>query len=98
FDTHAVRVEFRNEDAIARLRHDRAGALFGVFADPSVSVCPGPYCGQAPVGDTRDVARRLGVMALQRVGLTGRGVQVAVVDNGIQVSRLAVDVVLAVTS
>src|SRR5437899_10480219 len=89
-DTYAVRVEFENEDAIARLRRDRAGALFGVFADPSVSVCPAPYCGQAPVGDTRDVARRLGVAALQRVGLTGGGVHVAVVDTGIDGSRIPV--------
>ncbi len=89
-DTYVVRVVFDDEDAVERLRRERAGAIVGVFADPQVAVCPSPYCGVAPVGTTADVARRLGVPALKQVGLTGRGVHVAVVDTGIDGSRIPV--------
>src|SRR5206468_10895632 len=49
-----------------------------------------PYCGDSPIGTTQDVARRLGVPALHRAKLTGRGVHVAVVDTGIDSSRIPV--------
>src|SRR6058998_1797752 len=73
-DTYAVRVEADDEDAIERLRRDRQPEIVGVFADPAVSAFPSPYCGAAAVGATGDVARRLGVPALRRAGLTGHGV------------------------
>src|SRR3989442_6045714 len=89
-DTYALRVEVDDEDAIERLRGDRQSEIVGVFADPAVSPFPSAYCGDAPVGATADVARRLGVRALGGAGLTRRGFHVAVVDAGIDGSRLPV--------
>src|SRR6184192_1905633 len=88
--TYAVRVEAEDEDAIQRLRRDRRPEIVGVFADPAVSPFPSAYCGAAAIGATADVARRLGVPTLRRAGLTGRGVNVAVVDTGIDGSRIPV--------
>src|SRR5439155_475545 len=85
-DAYVVRAQCEDQDAIERLRGDRLGEIVGVFADPVLSPfpsSPSAYCGDAPVGATADVARRLGVPALRRAGLTGRGVPVAVVDTGI---------------
>src|SRR3989475_996698 len=89
-DNYALRADFADQDAIARLRRDRGAEIVGVFADPAVSPFPSAYCGAAPIGATRDVARRLGVPALRRAGLTGAGVSVAVVDTGIDGSRIPV--------
>src|SRR5437667_3412295 len=88
--TYAVRVEADDDDAIHRLRRDRQAELVGVFADPAVSPVPSVYCGDAAIGATADVARGLGVPALRRAGLTGGGVHVAVVDTGIDGSRIPV--------
>jgi len=88
--TYSVRCEFEDEDAIARLRHDRAEDVIGVFVDPSIFPFPTPYCGDRPIGTDRDVARKLGVAILRHVGLTGRRVRVAVVDTGIDGSRIPV--------
>src|SRR5437773_1153049 len=88
--TYAVRVDADDEDAVERLRRDRRAEVVGVFADPAVSPFPSPYCGASPIGATQDVARRLGVPALHRAKLTGRGVHVAVVDTGIDGSRIPV--------
>src|SRR6266566_5208349 len=46
--------------------------------------------GDAAIGATADVARGLGVPALRRAGLTGGGVHVAIVDTGIDGSRIPV--------
>ncbi len=81
--TYAVRSEFEDEEAIERLRQDRRQEVVGVFADPTVSTFAKPYCGSAPVGNDKDVAHKLGVSALRRIGLTGQGVRIAVVDTGI---------------
>lgn len=80
--TYCLRTEFDDEDAVERLRADRAFEVVGVYADPTVAICP-PYCGSRAVGDWEDVAQALGVPALRRAGLTGRGVRVAVVDTGV---------------
>src|SRR5205814_1341241 len=89
-DTYAVRVDADGEDSIELLRRDRQADIVGVFTDPVVSPFPSAYCADPPVGATADVARRLGVAALRRAGLTGRGVHVAVVDTGIDGSRIPV--------
>lgn len=88
--SYAVRSEFDNEDAIERLLYDRRQEVVGVFADPTISTFATPYCGSAPVGNDKDVARKLGVAALGQFGLTGRQVRVAVVDTGIDGSRIPV--------
>ncbi len=88
--TYAVRVDADDEDAVERLRRDRRAEVVGVFADPAVSPFPSPYCGASSIGATQDVARLLGVPALHRAKLTGRGVHVAVVDTGIDGSRIPV--------
>jgi len=88
--TYAVRCEFHNEEAVERLRYDRREEVVGVFTDPTVSTFPSPYCGSRPIGADVDVARKLGVPALRRVGLTGKRVRVAVVDTGIDGSRIPV--------
>src|SRR3989454_3789584 len=89
-DNYARRADSADQDATAGLRRDRGAEIVGVFADPAVSPFPSAYCGAAPIGATRDVARRLGVPALRRAGLTGAGVSVAVVDTGIDGSRIPV--------
>ncbi len=88
--TYAVRVDADDADAVERLRRDRRADVVAVFADPTVFPFASPYCGDSPVGTTQDVARRLGVPALHRAKLTGRGVHVAVVDTGIDSSRIPV--------
>ncbi len=88
--TYAVRVEADDDDAIQRLRRDRHPEIVGVFTDAAVSPFPSAYCGDSAIGATADVARALGVPALRRAGLTGGGVHVAVVDTGIDGSRLPV--------
>src|SRR6267378_4041913 len=86
--SYVVRVA--DDDAVERLRRDRHPEIVGVFADPLVSPFPSPYCGDAAIGATEDVARAVGVRALGRARLTGRGVHVAVVDTGIDGSRIPV--------
>src|SRR5437879_8406754 len=36
-DNYALRADFADQDAIARLRRDRGAEIVGVFADPAVS-------------------------------------------------------------
>jgi len=88
--TYALRVEVDDQDAIERLRRDRQPDIVGVFADPVVTTFPSAYCGDAAIGASADVARGLGVPALRRAGLRGDGVHVAVVDTGIDGSRIPV--------
>src|SRR6266576_652856 len=89
-DTYAVRAIFDDEEAVHRLRRERGMDVFGVFADPAVSVFPSVYCGSGAIGTADDVARRVGVSALRAHGLTGKSVHVAVVDTGIDGSRIPV--------
>lgn len=89
--TYGVRAEFEDEEAIARLRADRRHDVIGVFADPTISITPGAYCGEKAVGTYREVARKIGAPTLARAGLTGKRVRVAVVDTGIDGSQVPVE-------
>lgn len=89
-DAYAVRARFDDEEAVSRLRRERTVDIVGVFADPEVSAFPSPYCGTAAVGTVADVARRLGVSALRAHGLTGKNVNLVVVDTGIDGRGIAV--------
>jgi subtilisin family serine protease len=86
-EAFAVRAQFDDQEAIERLRADRKGEVIGVFADPTIQACP-TYCGVGAVGDSRDVARVLGVTALRKARLSGRNVRIAIVDTGIDGQRI----------
>jgi subtilisin family serine protease len=88
--TYSLRAYFEDEEAIERLRQDRIHDVVGVFADPQVAPFPRPYCGSPPVGNDQIVAKKMGVPALRKVGLTGSKVRVAVVDTGIDGTRIPV--------
>ncbi|MGE5256134.1 MAG: S8 family serine peptidase [Hyphomicrobiales bacterium] len=88
--SYSVRSEFENEEAVERLRTDRRQEVIGVYADPRIAPFPSPYCGSKAVGRDSDVAAKLGVAALRKVGATGRRIRVAVVDTGIDGSRVPV--------
>jgi subtilisin family serine protease len=87
--TYSLRAEFEDEEAIARFKADRGQEIVGVYADPAIRPFPS-YCGDGPVGTHKQVARKLGVSRLKRAGLTGKRVRVAVVDTGIDGTRIAV--------
>lgn len=58
-----------------------------VFADPGIGL--GQTCiGNPAVGTALDVQRLLGVGRLRRLGMDGRGVAIAIVDNGINLGHL----------
>ena len=88
--TYALRVDLADQDAADRLRRDRSRDVVGVFADPTVQTFAGSYCGSGPVGSARSVAGRLGVAALAGAQCTGKGVRLAIVDTGIDGSRIPV--------
>ena len=87
--TYAVVAECEDEDAIERVRRDRGDAIVGIYADPRIRPFP-TYCGSGPVGKVADVRRQIGVSALRAVKLTGRRVRVAIMDTGIDGSRIKV--------
>ena len=59
--------------------------VIGVFSDPVIEsmVCP-----KQPVGDHKKVASELSVSYLKGKGMDGRGVQLAIVDSGINTAHL----------
>ncbi len=88
--TYAVRVEVADEETVERLRRDRRRDVVGVFADPRIYSFARTYCGSSAVGSARTVAERLGVKALAAAGCAAKGVRLAIVDTGIDGSRIPV--------
>ncbi|MFB9965273.1 S8 family serine peptidase [Sinosporangium siamense] len=85
-----VRGEIADDELTARLsllpmvRRD----VVGVFADPVIEASL--TCGGDPaVGDWRDVARLMRADELQRAGLDGTGVALAVLDSGVNAAHVA---------
>lgn len=61
--------------------------VVGIYADCEIEtavICPG----SGPLGTDADVERLLGVPRMRRCGMDGSGVLVAIVDTGINLSRL----------
>ncbi len=88
--SYAVRGDFEDQDAIERLKKERADEVVGVYADPTIRPFVAVYCGNPPVGNDKDVIRMLGGAALRKAALTGKKVRVAVVDTGIDKSVVPV--------
>lgn len=78
-------------DAKMMERYQEDPSVFGphvrVFSDPAIEVCM-TCIGTPPVGTARDVQTRLDVPALRRARMTGAGVNVAIVDTGINLAYL----------
>ena len=65
---------------------ERDPSIVGVFSDPRISAIA--TCPRGPMGTDHDVERLLLVEELQRRGLTGAGVKVAIVDTGVNLAYL----------
>jgi subtilisin family serine protease len=61
--------------------------VIGLWADPVIETFP-VYCGAKAVGTSTDVAARLNVEALTAADMTGDGVDVAIVDGGVNLEYL----------
>lgn len=86
---YIVRASVEDENAVARLVHDRDDEVLGVFAD--VPIGPVPTCGNDPaVGSASDVRAKLDVQALRTAGCTGRGTRTVIVDSGVNDSVIPV--------
>lgn len=86
--TPLVRGDIPDAQLTARVQELTANPdVEGVFSDPLVEsslICPDGE----PIGTHRDVARALGTKGLEKRGMTGSGVRVAVVDSGINIPHL----------
>ncbi len=88
--TYLVRAELPDDAAAQSKSYADAFAsaeVLGVWSDPVIESFP-VYCGDPAVGTQNDVRRKLGVDALRRRRLDGNGVDVAIVDGGINVAYL----------
>ena len=61
--------------------------VVGLYADPVIENCL-TCIGDPPVGTHRNVARLLEVDKLTKAGMTGQGVNLAIVDTGMNVAHL----------
>ena len=86
--TYVVRGEIPSENPAAYAALTARADVVGVFSDPAIEssiICPG----SPPQGTAADVARLIGVAQLQAAGFDGKGVDVAIVDSGINLAHLA---------
>lgn len=86
--TYIVRAAVESEQAVADLRGEAEEnpSIVGVFADPKIE--PIAMCPLGPVGTDLDVEKLLRVSELQKRGMNGTGVNVVIVDTGVNISYL----------
>ncbi len=87
--TYAVCASIEDLEAERRLAHDARDSVVGIYADLAIAPAAS-YCNAAPVGSASDVSNRIRRPSLVDNNLTGRGVDVAVVDGGIDGSVIPV--------
>jgi len=85
-DSYAIVGTFADQDAVERMKSDKANVVVGVFADPKIEATPA-YCLAGPVGTYKTVMKALDVPSLRAAVLTGRKVRIAIVDTGISGSH-----------
>jgi Subtilase family len=84
---HLVRGHVDAADLPAVLEASRRSSAVSVFSDPAIA--PALICATSPaLGTALDVAANLGVSTLQRLGMDGTGVRVAIVDTGFNIDFL----------
>ncbi len=88
-ETYCTVAHFRDEEAIARFRHDKADRARGDFADPKIRMVAVPG-GSKVFGSESDVRKLLGFDALQKAKCTGHNVRVAVMDAGVDATKISV--------
>jgi subtilisin family serine protease len=62
--------------------------VVGIYTDPVVAAMTAPCCSDDAVGDENDVRALMGLGSLEAEGLTGSGVDVAVVDTGFSLEAI----------
>lgn len=91
-NAYLVRADIENAKALNRLKSTRRDVVLGVHVDLEIAAFRNKEAGGSgdPIGDAKDVASRMGIPALTKAGLTGAGVRVAIVDTGIDGTRVPV--------
>ena len=58
--SYAVRGDFEDQEAVERMKSERADEVVGVYADPTIKPFVTVYCGNAPVGSAKEVLSKTG--------------------------------------
>ena len=81
--------EFEDEEAENRFLHDRADDVTGIYSDPAIEPMPA-ICPGGAVGTGNDALAAINAAAVHAQGFRGNTIRVAVVDTGIDGTRIAV--------
>jgi subtilisin family serine protease len=88
---YAIRAEFEDDQAIEDLKNKCSETVIGAYADPTIE--PFVFCQGGAVGSKDDVVQQLGLDTLHKDGVTGKNVRVAIVDTGLDHSRLSAPII-----
>jgi len=86
---YALDVEFEDEEAEQRFAQDRAQEIEGIYADPEIGPFP-TVCPKTAVGNVAAVQGQIRIAPLHAAGQIGTGVKIAVVDTGIDGTKINV--------
>jgi hypothetical protein len=88
--TFAVLASIDDLEAERRLAHDSRNSVIGIFADLPIAPATPPYCDVAAVGSASDVGNLIRSASFVDNDATGRGVDIAVVDVGVDETKVPV--------